>query len=389
MAKGSPTVNRLSVGTSGWSYPSWRPGFYPAGLDPSGFLAFYAERFSTVELNTTGYRLPGEEQFRRWAEQVPDGFEFAPKLPGERPRDRRRVREPRRAQLGDRLGPVRISLKIEARRGDARAPARLARPVAAARVRPRASVVGRDRAAALRGGRRPRRTTSTIRRRSATSAAASRRTRRSPPRSPRRRSRSTSTSATTTSRPRPPTPHGYASCSRAAREASRAPGEKTLGRTTRGACHAAVSSALRRLPHRPGSAPTSLRSADEAAAELTHDGVLLRARRSHGDLTVHRCGDGTGSPAGGAAAAEAGPGRSANRPAERGTSGLVLTPDVVHGLARNRDPAARFAGDLDHAPRVRMRSALGDRARRRTRGRGGTSALPTGTGRLRTCLLRR
>jgi len=84
VAKGSPTVNRLSVGTSGWSYPSWRPGFYPAGLDPSGFLAFYAERFSTVELNTTGYRLPGEEQFRRWAEQVPDGFEFAPKLPGHR-----------------------------------------------------------------------------------------------------------------------------------------------------------------------------------------------------------------------------------------------------------------------------------------------------------------
>ena len=110
VAKGSPTVNRLSVGTSGWSYPSWRPGFYPAGLDPSGFLAFYAERFSTVELNTTGYRLPGEEQFRRWAEQVPDGFEFAPKLPGERPRTVAEF-ESRVRVLGDRLGPVRISLK--------------------------------------------------------------------------------------------------------------------------------------------------------------------------------------------------------------------------------------------------------------------------------------
>jgi uncharacterized protein YecE (DUF72 family) len=98
------------VGTSGWSYPSWRPGFYPAGLDPSGFLAFYAERFSTVELNTTGYRLPAEEQFRRWAEQVPDGFEFAPKLPGERPRTVAEF-ESRVRHLGDRLGPVRISLK--------------------------------------------------------------------------------------------------------------------------------------------------------------------------------------------------------------------------------------------------------------------------------------
>ena len=110
MAKGSPRVKRVSVGTSGWSYPTWRPGFYPAGLDPSGFLACYAERFTTVELNTTGYRLPAEEQFRRWAEQVPDGFEFAPKLPGERPRTVAEF-ESRVRHLGDRLGPIRISLK--------------------------------------------------------------------------------------------------------------------------------------------------------------------------------------------------------------------------------------------------------------------------------------
>jgi uncharacterized protein YecE (DUF72 family) len=100
----------VSAGTSGWSYPSWRPGFYPAGLDPSGFLRFYAERFATVELNTTGYRLPSEDQFKRWAEQVPDGFEFAPKLPGGRLRGLD-VFEQRVRALGDRLGPVRISLK--------------------------------------------------------------------------------------------------------------------------------------------------------------------------------------------------------------------------------------------------------------------------------------
>jgi uncharacterized protein YecE (DUF72 family) len=100
----------VSVGTSGWSYPSWRPGFYPTGLAPAGFLAFYAECFSTVELNTTGYRLPAEDQFRRWAEQVPDGFEFAPKLPGERPQTVAEF-EGRVRHLGDRLGPVRISLK--------------------------------------------------------------------------------------------------------------------------------------------------------------------------------------------------------------------------------------------------------------------------------------
>jgi len=100
----------VHVGTSGWSYPSWKPGFYPAGTDAKQFLSFYAERFSTVELNTTGYRLPAEEQFARWAEQTPPGFTFAPKLAGNRPRIvaefASRVR-----MLGDRLGPTRVSLK--------------------------------------------------------------------------------------------------------------------------------------------------------------------------------------------------------------------------------------------------------------------------------------
>jgi uncharacterized protein YecE (DUF72 family) len=103
-------VTAVRVGTSGWSYPSWRPGFYPAGLDPAEFLGFYSERFRTVELNTTGYRLPAEAQFRRWAEQAPDGFEFAPKLPGHRLRGLGAFAE-RMSALGDRLGPVRVSLK--------------------------------------------------------------------------------------------------------------------------------------------------------------------------------------------------------------------------------------------------------------------------------------
>jgi uncharacterized protein YecE (DUF72 family) len=100
----------VQVGTSGWSYPSWKPDFYPAGTDSKEFLHYYATRFSTVELNTTGYRLPGEGQFERWAEQTPPGFTFAPKLAGNRPRIvaefASRVR-----LLGDRLGPSRVSLK--------------------------------------------------------------------------------------------------------------------------------------------------------------------------------------------------------------------------------------------------------------------------------------
>jgi uncharacterized protein YecE (DUF72 family) len=105
-------VAELFVGASGWSYPSWKPGFYPAGTDSRDFLTHYAQHFRTVELNTTGYRLPAEEQFRRWAAQTPPGFVFAPKLPGNRARmvgefsDRVRL-------LGDRLGPVRVKLVNE------------------------------------------------------------------------------------------------------------------------------------------------------------------------------------------------------------------------------------------------------------------------------------
>jgi uncharacterized protein YecE (DUF72 family) len=97
----------IRVGTSGWSYPTWRPGFYPAELQPADFLGYYAQHFDTVELNVTGYRLPGEDQFRRWAEAVPDGFRFAVKLPLTR-LDRVSSFLERALALGDRLGPVRI-----------------------------------------------------------------------------------------------------------------------------------------------------------------------------------------------------------------------------------------------------------------------------------------
>jgi uncharacterized protein YecE (DUF72 family) len=109
VATGKSSLAGVHVGTSGWSYPSWKPGFYPAGTDSKEFLAHYARRFSTVELNTTGYRLPAEEQFRRWAETTPPGFRFAPKLAGNRPNI---VAEfgSRVRLLGDRLGPVRVQL---------------------------------------------------------------------------------------------------------------------------------------------------------------------------------------------------------------------------------------------------------------------------------------
>jgi uncharacterized protein YecE (DUF72 family) len=100
----------IHVGTSGWSYAGWRPEFYPAATKPEEFLRYYSGRFDTVELNTTGYRLPAEDQFRRWAEAVPEGFSFAPKLALAR-LDRVPVFVERVAALGDRLGPIRIAVQ--------------------------------------------------------------------------------------------------------------------------------------------------------------------------------------------------------------------------------------------------------------------------------------
>jgi uncharacterized protein YecE (DUF72 family) len=67
----------LYAGASGFSYPSWRGGFYPQDAKPETFLRRYAERVNAVELNNTFYRVPEEEKFDRWAAQVPVGFRFA------------------------------------------------------------------------------------------------------------------------------------------------------------------------------------------------------------------------------------------------------------------------------------------------------------------------
>jgi uncharacterized protein YecE (DUF72 family) len=73
-------VSELWVGTSGYVYVHWRRGeFYPAGLRQREELAYYAERFRTVELNNPFYRLPAPESFDRWRDGVPDDFLFAVK----------------------------------------------------------------------------------------------------------------------------------------------------------------------------------------------------------------------------------------------------------------------------------------------------------------------
>jgi uncharacterized protein YecE (DUF72 family) len=69
----------LRIGTSGWIYPHWRERFYPPRLAAARWLAYLAERFSTVEVNASFYRLQRPEVFRRWRAEVPPDFVFAVK----------------------------------------------------------------------------------------------------------------------------------------------------------------------------------------------------------------------------------------------------------------------------------------------------------------------
>jgi uncharacterized protein YecE (DUF72 family) len=104
----------LYAGSSGFSYPSWRGGFYPPEAKPGEFLHLYAERLPTVELNATFYHLPSQEQFERWAEQTPPSFRFAVTMSrGATARGRiegvQTFCRSARA-LGERLGPIRIKV---------------------------------------------------------------------------------------------------------------------------------------------------------------------------------------------------------------------------------------------------------------------------------------
>jgi uncharacterized protein YecE (DUF72 family) len=70
---------RIRIGTSGWEYAHWRGAVYPPELPRDRWLEFYAERFDTVEINATFYRLPEAATFEAWGRRVPASFRFAVK----------------------------------------------------------------------------------------------------------------------------------------------------------------------------------------------------------------------------------------------------------------------------------------------------------------------
>src|SRR3954465_4864790 len=72
---------KFHIGTSGYSYSEWKGKFYPAKFLAEQMLPFYAQHFSTVEINNTFYRMPKPDVLKAWAKQVPGDFSFALKAP--------------------------------------------------------------------------------------------------------------------------------------------------------------------------------------------------------------------------------------------------------------------------------------------------------------------
>ena len=108
----------IYVGTSGYNYPEWKGSFYPESLAAAKMLPFYAQRFTTVEINYTFYRMPTAKLVTAWAAQVPDTFKFTLKAPKRITHDRRLhdVAELMRgfceaaSELGPRLGALLFQL---------------------------------------------------------------------------------------------------------------------------------------------------------------------------------------------------------------------------------------------------------------------------------------
>jgi len=109
---------KVHVGTSGYNYPEWKGTFYPADLPAAKMLVYYVERFSTVEINATFYRMPNAKTVAGWAATAPAGFTYVLKAP-QRITHFARLRgvdEPLRhfcdtaGALGDKLGPLLFQL---------------------------------------------------------------------------------------------------------------------------------------------------------------------------------------------------------------------------------------------------------------------------------------
>lgn len=106
------------LGTVGFSYKEWRGVFYPEGLSPRRYLAYYSQRFNAIEIDSTFYGIPRVEHLQRWAEMTPHDFIFTLKTPQTITHQHRLIGAGGLMaefiavvrHLGERLGPILLQL---------------------------------------------------------------------------------------------------------------------------------------------------------------------------------------------------------------------------------------------------------------------------------------
>ena len=121
-------MTKAFVGTSGRSYTTWRPKFYPEGTKSKDFLAYYATKFTTIEINYTFNHLPTEKNVAEWTAAGGPDFLIGLKA-SQQITHRKQLREPattlppffeRARLLGPRLGPILFQTPPWVRRDDDR-----------------------------------------------------------------------------------------------------------------------------------------------------------------------------------------------------------------------------------------------------------------------------
>lgn len=70
----------IGIGTSGYYFLDWKGSFYPDNLPKSGWLPYYSEHFSILEINRSYYGIPNEKSVSRWINETPTDFRFFVKL---------------------------------------------------------------------------------------------------------------------------------------------------------------------------------------------------------------------------------------------------------------------------------------------------------------------
>lgn len=110
---------RVRVGTSGFSYKEWKGSFYPQRLPNAKMLRFYGERFDTVEINNTFYRMPNPGVLEGWLSEVGEDFSFVLKASQRITHHKKKIEEVAATTkeffdtaktMGVRLGPVLVQL---------------------------------------------------------------------------------------------------------------------------------------------------------------------------------------------------------------------------------------------------------------------------------------